>query len=683
MYLLYSLKIKFIIYKNIKEDKMEAKEKEILNELLASTKVQYIVPVFQRNYDWKDKECKVLFEDIITLAKDKKNPTRKHFMGAFVYKFNKIIETSFNEHTLIDGQQRLTSISLILKALYDHLDTKSDSNKELKNEIYETYLVNKFAKNSNYKLKLKPNDLDNESYENLMNNPTNLDNGSNIFRNYINFKNWITEMDVSIIDFYQALQRLEGVAVSLDDDDDPQLIFESLNSTGLELSDVDLIRNFLLMNTKPEFQKDLYINYWLKLEELLKDNFLNFIRDFLSMKNGFVTASSRSKVYETFRHYYNNNFNRNENESLKMFLGDFLIKAKIYNKLLIKSTHKSSLSLALNDYIELEMKTTYPFLLALLIKNDQETSKKEVTDESLTNVLRILEAYIIRRNVCNLAGGGLSQLMANLYNALYSEYEDKLFVKLEEFVSKALLSISTKAYFPTDKEFYREFTERDMYGNRNIEFILRKIEKSFQSKELITTENLSIEHVFPQNPSEKLLQDQKINPLEFKEKYGSIVNQIGNLTLTAYNSEMSNKPFNDKKAHIEFSRLSLNIYFKDINKWTLEEIEKRSEFLGKIALKVWPTPEVRNTHDIFKENHYLLDENDDFEYSGTSPKAISINGETILVSSWMNIYEIVLNEIYKLNKNLFISLFTKTGYVNSEKPLISDNPRYLRNQENL
>ena len=187
---------------------MEAKEKEILRELISGNKCQFIIPVFQRNYDWREKDCKKLFNDVISLAKDTKHPTRQHFLGAFVYKFNKIVETQFIEYILIDGQQRLTSVTLMLKALYDHLASYGDKYEELRQEINETYLINKFAKSSSYKLKLKPNEVDNDNYIKLIENESGIDTTSTIFRNYASFLSWIEVMDVSVEDFYRALQRL-------------------------------------------------------------------------------------------------------------------------------------------------------------------------------------------------------------------------------------------------------------------------------------------------------------------------------------------------------------------------------------------------------------------------------------------------------------------------------------------
>lgn len=647
---------------------MEAKEKEILNELISGTKCQFVIPVFQRNYDWRTKDCERLFNDIVDLARDVNNLDRKHFIGAFVCKFNKFIDMSFNQYILIDGQQRLTSITLILKALYDYLGSFGEKYEELRSEINETYLINKFAKDSNLKLKLKPNKVDNDNYIKLMNGE-NPDIESTIGRNYSLFKENIKKMDISIESFYNALQRLEGVVVFLGDEDNPQVIFESLNSTGLELTDLDLIRNYLLMNCHSDVQDKLYMNYWVKIEQILGNNFLQFIRDYLSLKNGIVTPQSKNQIYFSFQKFY-----KKENYDKEEFLKDLLNLAGIYKKLTDVNPLDSDLSKALNDYIELDIKTTYPFVFGLLIDNFQT---KKISDIEMVEILRLLEAYLIRRNVCNLAGGGLSQVMASLYNELKKKYSDKFYNDPSNKIAMALAGINTKAYFPKDEEFTREFKSRDMFHNRNINYILEKIETSVQGKEkLIDPSNLTIEHVMPQVLSKDWII--YLNMDNLKEQHEQFVHTIGNLTLTSYNSEMSNKLYSEKKSHVEFSRLYLNQYFKNVNCWNISEIEKRAEFLSKIAINLWPYPMITKIDDISKESHFLLDE-DNYEYTGTTPAGIQINDDNIIAYTWSDLYVESLKYLYNKNKELFIKIFTRENYVGSEKPLISKNITDLRN----
>ena len=416
---------------------MDAKAKEVLNEFIASNKCQFVIPVFQRNYDWRIKDCQRLFNDIIDLAEDSLHKDRKHFMGAFVCKFNKFVDTSFNQYVLIDGQQRLTSITLILKALYDYLASLGDKYEEMRSEIKETYLINKFAKDYNLRLKLKPNKIDNENFNKLMDDDE-VDLDSTIGRNYNEFKKMISNMKVSVEDFYHALQRLEVVAVFLGDEDNPQVIFESLNSTGLELTDADLIRNYLLMNCKAEEQEYLYKNYWLKIENILEDNFLQFIKDLLSLKNGVVTSSTKNYTYQTFQKYF-----VKQTCDKKQFLENLLYLANVYNQLYVPNMGNKKLQNTLKDFVSLDIKTTYPFVFGLLIDNKED----RINDENLMKILKLLESYLIRRNICNLAGGGLSQVMASLYNDLKLKHGDKFYIDPYKKVSNALAGILPNLFF--------------------------------------------------------------------------------------------------------------------------------------------------------------------------------------------------------------------------------------------
>lgn len=645
---------------------MEAKEKEILNEFIAGTKCQFVIPVFQRNYDWRIKDCDRLFDDIVELAKDKEHADRKHFIGAFVCKFNKFVDTSFNQFVLIDGQQRLTSITLILKALYDYIAKFGNKYDELRAEIKETYLINKFAKDQNLRLKLKPNQLDNDNFNKLMDDEE-IDQNSTIGRNYYEFYKKLENMDVSIDDFYNAIQRLEGVAVYLDENDNPQVIFESLNSTGLELTDVDLIRNYLLMNCKATQQDDFYKKYWLKIENELGEFFLQFIKDYLTLKNGIVTSSSKNYVYTAFQKFYrSNNYDKEE------FLKEFCRLSKIYNRLFKPTADSPALKEALMDYSSLDIKTSYPFVFGLLIDNEpNEKGIKNISDENLIKILRLLESYLVRRNVCNLSGGGLSQVMASLYNNMRKKFGDKFYKDPVSKVSMALVGISSKAYFPKNEEFIREFKTRDMYHNKNVFYILKKMELNHQEKEVIDFDSLTIEHVMPQTLSNEWVK--YLNREDWMEFHNNYVNRIGNLTLTAYNSEMSNKLYEEKKEHTDFSRLVLNTYFKDKNNWKCEnDIDLRANELSDIAIAIWPYPEVTNIEDIATESHFLLDDTDDYDYAGTNPAGIEIKDYKLVSESWVSLYIDVLKFLYEQNKTLFISLFDKENYFNSDKRLLCE-----------
>ncbi len=644
---------------------MEAKEKEILGEVISGMKSQFLIPVFQRNYNWKIKNCAKLFEDIICLTESN---IKKHFIGSFVYKFNKIVDTQFNQYVLIDGQQRLTSITLILKALYDYLSSFGDSYIDLMKEISEGYLFNVFTKDQKLRLKLKPNKNDDINFNFLMNDEIEeIDKSSSIYINYKFFYDSISEMKCSIESFYNALQRLEGVAVVLNQNDNPQVIFESLNSTGLDLSDVDLIRNYLLMNCNPDEQEKLYTNYWVKMEQLLGDNLISYFRDYLSLSKSLVIASGKTKVYQAFREYSKNIANLNE------FLKLLLQNVSVYRKLIFSSDGDDELSICLNDFLVLNMSTTFPFLLGILIDN----SKMIISQDETVKIIKLVESYIVRRTVCNVQGGSLSTFMASLYNNLKNKYKDSFYENTYEKVAKEFVSINTNAYFPKNEDFKKEFLERDMYKSQHKFFIISKLEKYLQEKEIINLDNLTIEHIMPRNLSDEWKNYLNIENVE--EVHEEYKNKIGNLTLTAYNSEMSDKLFEEKKNHIDFSRLCLNQNLKEIKKWNIDSIKKRGQWMFELAQNIWKYPNVIPNEIVYGEGYYLLSQDLDMDFTNTKPSKIIICNETNYFTSWSEIYIYILKKMYKNNSDLFKVIINTEDFIgNSKSLLFSNEKRKLR-----
>lgn len=652
---------------------MEAKEKVILNEVISGMKLQFYIPVFQRNYSWNEKNCERLFNDILELVEDK---SKSHFIGSFVYKLNKFVDTQYNQFVLIDGQQRLTSLTLILKALHDYLSSFGEEYIDIMTEISESYLYNKFAKEEKLRLKLKPNKEDDENFNLLMKNDfDNIKKESLIYQNYKYFLNRIKSMKCSTEDFYNALQRLEGVSITLDEKDNPQLIFESLNSTGLDLNDVDLIRNYLLMNCKPEEQDRLYQEYWLKLEMQLNNDFTEFVRDFLSLKNGVVTQNGKNKVYFAFRKYYSKS-----NINLETFLKQWLEYAKSYSMLLKPSDKKESkykLENALNDTILLDMRTTYPFLLGILVDHNNN----KIGEDEVVQIFRLIESYGVRRSICGVQGGALSQAMASLYKELFEKYQEDFYNDTYVKIATKMVSVNTNAYFPKDEQFKEEFTRRDMYSSKLKKYILDKLEKSQQSKEVVNTENLTIEHVMPftlTNEWEKYLNMEDAQ--EFHEQYK---NRIGNLTLTAYNSEMSQKLFDEKKKHSDFSRLCLNKYFNNVEKWNKKEIEKRGLELFNIAKKLWSFPDVVPEEGLSSESYSILSDEEDYDFTNTKPIKYLFNDEEVHVSSWAELYVDILRKIYKNNPDLFTEIVLSETFCAGSKNLFAKIPDKIRNDSKL
>lgn len=661
---------------------MEAKEKYILDELISGNKVQFIIPVFQRNYVWTEKDCKKLYEDIIQLTHPG-NEKSTHFVGAFVYKFDRLVHHhSAIQNILIDGQQRLTTLTLILKALIDYLANIGD-NEELIEEITETYLINKFAREERFRLRLKPNKIDGEVFIHIMNNNFDaVDKTSRLYQNYHYFLNRLNKDKINHTDFYSALKRLQGVGVNLDGNDNPQLIFESLNSTGIDLTDLDLIRNYLLMAVAPDLQDKFYLDYWLKIEELLADRFIDFIRDLLSFHNGIVTSSSKNKIYVTFRTYYQKHHHDIEN-----YLKALLIDAKVYSNLINPNHPNDKVNAKLKDFVSLRMTTLYPFLYGVLKDNLDRTNpydknlNPDISDDNLIQIIELLESYVIRRNVSNLAGGGPSQLMASMYKDIMQNYSSEFYEKPYETIATYLMNVKTKAYFPRNEEFSREFVNRDMYTNRNIKYILQKIENSRMAKEKLIFENLTIEHVMPQKLNRHWKKDLNLKQ-EDEDTYEAYKNKIGNLTLTAYNSNMSGKRFLDKKAHILDSKLFLNDYFKPLEKWDFESIENRSSLLSGIALQIWKIP-AASSYEIKSNTRILLLDEEVYDYTGTKPSGIEINDEKYLAQNWSNIFVRALKIAQKENNELFKAVIGREFNVDGIKSPFASADTIFRQPEKI
>ena len=652
---------------------MEAKEKVILRDVLYGMKSQFCIPVFQRNYSWNEKNCAKLFDDICDLME---NEEKKHFIGSFVYKMVKLVNTQYIQFVLIDGQQRLTSLTLILKALYDYLGTLGEEYDGTREEIRDSYLFNKFAKDANLKLKLKPNKEDDANFNLLMQDKFDeIDSNSLIYQNYKYFLERIQGLEESIDNFYDALQRLEGVSITLDKDDDAQMIFESLNSTGQDLTDVDLIRNYLLMNCIPSDQEDLYNNYWIKLEKILKKDFTDFVRDYLSLKNGVVVQNGKHKVYGAFKKYYSNNYVSQE-IGLESFLNEWITYAAAYSMLITPSDKKEKKYVfenALNDTIMLHIKTTYPFLLGILYDKISE----KISAEETAKILRLVESYAVRRSICGIQGGALSQAMASTYKELTEKYKEDFYNDTFTKIATKMASVNTNAYFPKNRQFMDGFTSRDMYSSPLKKYVLYKLENSFQDKEIINIDNLTIEHIMPNTITEewkKYLNIPDVN--EFHEQYK---NRIGNLTLTAYNSEMGQKLFNEKKNNSDFSRLYLNKYFSKIDKWGKQEIIDRGNALYKIAEKIWPFPDVIPEEELSSESYNLLDDIDEFDFSSTKPFKYKFDDEDeVHVNNWSALYQEFMDKLYNLNKDAFVSFMSDENYCGSMRCMLSKDLTELR-----
>lgn len=548
---------------------MKASETKI-DRFLATSETTFAIPVYQRNYDWTIKECQQLFNDIIRIADSNDNA---HFIGSIVYVHDDVYSaTGLNELTIIDGQQRLTTITLIYCVLYRL--AKQMGNENLVNRIQKMYLINEFAPETE-KLKLKPTENNKEALRFILNSDgTDEFSGgySRIIDNFNFFKNHINTENYEIV--LKGLSKLVFVDISLDRaKDNPQRIFESLNSTGLDLSQADLIRNYILMGLKQREQNNIYKNYWEIIERNAKEETLNismvsdFIRDFLTLKNKEIP--NKKDVYFKFKQKYPTTIV----EELENILSELKSLVKFYNKLLNpKNETDTEIRKQLKYINQLEINVAYPFLMKVY----EDYSNQIIDKATFIAVLESIQSFAWRRFIVGLPTNALNKIFMSLYEKI--DIENYLFS-----VQKSLLLFSRSQRFPKNNEVSNSLKEKDIYNikPKNRTYFFERLE-NYNNKEFVViegNEKITIEHIFPQNPDPKWkIELGEEEYIFIKENY---LNTIGNLTLSGNNGKLSNKPFVEKRdmnidngeQGYKFSRLWLNNDLKERDIWNKTEIE--------------------------------------------------------------------------------------------------------------
>lgn len=560
-----------------------------LNRFLSQSDTQFIIPVYQRNYDWSHHQCKQLLDDILEIGTNSKK--NAHFIGSIVYVHDDVYSASgIRELTTIDGQQRLTTLTLIYLVIYRL--AKTLGKEQLFNKINETYLINKFAADEE-KLKLKPTENNNRALKYLLrsDNQEEYSDFSRLIDNFNYFKSRILEENYEAV--LTGISKLMFVEISLDrDKDDPQRIFESLNSTGLELSQADLIRNYILMGLKRKSQNKIYENYWEHIEQLSKDESTNsskvsdYIRDYLTLENKKIP--NKNKVYHEFKEKYPTS----TVEVLENILTPIKKLVKHYNKLLNPAHEPDNDIRQQLQYINrLEINVAYPFLLK--VYDDYSTGV--ISKQTFIEVLELIQAFTWRRFIIGLPTNALNKIFMRLYEDIDSQ-------NYLTSTQLALLKKKGSQRFPRNKEVVNTLREKDMYGikPKNRVYFLERLE-NHRNKELVKIDgnsDITIEHIFPQNPEPKWkieLGEEEYNFI--KENY---LNTIANLTLSGNNGKLGNKKFLSKKEMnvdgeeqgYKYSRLWLNSYLTQIDKWGKNEIEKRFQIIEERFLSIWVFPDI-------------------------------------------------------------------------------------------
>ncbi|MGL2911705.1 DUF262 domain-containing protein [Helicobacter pylori] len=578
---------------------MEAKQSTV-NDFFALTGTIFSIPVYQRNYTWEEENCEKLLQDIVSISQNKKT----HFMGSVTYILHHIDDEKslrqLQEFVIIDGQQRITTIMLLLKAI----ETKIP-NEEIKKEI--DGLLNL----SGQKLCLKPIKSDKEAFDLVMQNRSHEIQGVSHIRN--NYKFFTKELDnyiskgYRIEEIYGAFLRLKIVAIGLElDEDDPQVVFESINATGVQLKGLDLIRNYLMMGENSDNQNRLYNTYWVPLEDWLGERDLNdFIKTYLRIYFEDRLKESEREVYYALKDHHRDNFSDN----IQGLMSDMREYGRIYQIFLDRDhyfLHRgdpqqlASLRLRIKDLMKVKFGVAKPFILRCA--RDFEEGKLDY--ENFCEILQILISYFVRRSVCGDSTPTLTRVLYSLYRQLENVSADAL----KHYLGKSV----GQAAFPNDDKIKAAFLVRNAYAaNQVCKFILLEIEK-LSNAEPPKEENLEVEHFYPKTPTQEW-RDRVGDYFTFEQDY---LNNFGNLTLSGQNQRLGNKSYEAKIALMEeYSSLHLNDYFiNNTHSWGIEEVKARSGYLAdqfcqvelfKDLPKEYRTREINKTLDDDLTNHNL------------------------------------------------------------------------------
>lgn len=565
---------------------MKATEANLLKFLRKSP--QFVIPIYQRNYSWTAAQCRQLWADLMRAGRDEK--VNAHFIGSIVYVERGLSSVTSQEALLvIDGQQRLTTSTLLIAALAKHFEAQglgeileAFSNKKLRNY----YLLNPDEEGERH-FKLILSETDKETLLAILHNaPIPPEASSRICENYALFQELVSSHHGELPAICQGLAKLVIVDVSLDRaHDNPQLIFESMNSTGLELSQADLIRNYILMGLEPKLQTELYKTYWRPMERAFGQaayvvHFDAFMRHYLTAKTGEIP--NVREVYTAFKA-----FARTTKGDTRDLVADIHAYASYYCAMALQTETDVALKQAFHDLRELKVDVAYPFLLDVY----HDYREGRLTGDEVLQIVRLVESYVFRRAICAIPTNSLNKTFAGMSRTLKKD-------RYLESVQAALLMLPSYRRFPADDEFQRDIKVRDLYNFRSRSYWLRRLENHGR-KERVMVEDYTIEHILPQNEALSKDWQAELGP-ESKRVQQDWLHTLGNLTLTGYNSEYSDHPFaykrdlvTDKDGNLvgfAHSPLKLNLGLGKVGTWDEPAIKVRADRLATDAAKVWGTP---------------------------------------------------------------------------------------------
>lgn len=627
---------------------MKATEATLLDFL--SVRKQLVIPIYQRTYSWTRNQCNQLWQDILRVAKNETVPA--HFIGSVVYIQEGIYHaTSAQQMLVIDGQQRLTTVSLLLLALANAINGENTEtiNKET---IRDYYLFNHLMKGEQ-KYKIMLTQSDKPTFISLLEDPANLPESPSqrILDNYQFFVDAIEKSGLSLDTIFGGIRKLVVVDVSLDrQNDNPQLIFESLNSTGLDLTQADLIRNYILMGMSPSLQEQIYTHHWYPMEQRFGHaeyarQFDRFMRDYLTIKSEVGTIPNIGEVYNEFKKYI-------VGKDMKEVVADVALFSRYFVRLAFPERNSDLVIRGIMENINtLKVDVAYPLLIEAF---DDFERGHCLSREEFIDILELVESYVIRRAIVGIPTNSMNKTFATFKRSINKDdYMNSL--------KYTFMNLDSYRRFPSDKEFMAELVQKDIYNLRQRRnYLLSKLENNGR-KERINIEEYTIEHIMPQNPNLSREWQQMLGA-DWKDVHSRYLHTIGNLTLTGYNPELSDRPFatkRDMEGGFKDSPLRLNRGLSQLDVWNSEQIENRARSLAENSVKIWRFPNL--PQDIYDQYKGKSTESTD-EYSLSDFE--QLNGEML------ELFEALRKRILNLDasvreefKKNYIAYKTTTNFV--------------------
>lgn len=637
-----------------------------LHEFIEGHKIQFVIPVYQRNYDWLMDNCDQLFSDLVKLSHSNR---RSHFFGSIV---TSAADSSYNR-LVIDGQQRLTTISLLLlagiKAVKDGAVEISEESKL--DEAYEVFLKAKFC-NSERKIKLVPIENDRIAYDKIFNEEDSFDEDSKITRNYRHFYDLLTRKPqaLSFDQLLDAIERLQIISIELDSDDDAQLIFESLNSTGLALTEADKIRNYLLMSLTPEEQQVCFKNYWQKIEQATENQPTKFLRDYLTIQQQLQRPVRQSNIYYEWKKYMDRHDRKDE-------LVKMLDYAHYYQQVTEAKLSTAKLSEKMRHICNIETDVTNVFFIQFL----KYASANNLSEDEVFKVVDLVENYLARRIVCNMPGNALTQVFCALHKDVLKSIEEYSSANVEldnsysDILAYHIMRRDGNYQLPRDMQFVESIKTRDAYHMLKPFqiFLFERLENSVHGEynDVATDmkkKDATIEHIMPQTLNgdwKAMLGD---NFEEIQDKY---LHTFANLTLTGINSELSNKPFEIKRdgktignevyPGYKNSKYRLTKSVTSCDKWTEIELQNRCNEIVATFLRLYPLPQTT-----FKPLPKPVDEvsleDETFTPTNRQLKGFRLYDNEYSETTWKDMLLRVVKMITEKYPDIVDSLYDKGSY---------------------